>query len=117
MNAIFKPEGRITRRRYFALFMVFYFTNILSLMMLWQSFHQEDWPVFFSFGIVLITSIVLLLVQAIKRLHDIGMNWKYALYLLIPPPVSFIGFIWLAAKEGQDGPNEYGLDPRVTDVV
>jgi uncharacterized membrane protein YhaH (DUF805 family) len=117
MNAIFKPEGRITRRRYLALFMVFYFTNILSLMMLWQSFHQEDWPVFFSFGIVLITSIVLLLVQAIKRLHDIGMNWKYALYLLIPPPVNFIGFIWLVAKKGQDGPNEYGLDPRVTDVV
>jgi len=117
MNAIFKPEGRITRRKYLLLFMVFYFTNILSLMMLWQSFHQELWLIFISFGIVLIASIVLLLVQAIKRLHDIGMDWKYALYLLIPPPVNFIGFIWLAAKKGQDGPNEHGLDPRVTDIV
>lgn len=84
---------------------------------MWESFHGEAWLMFFSFGIILITSIVLLLVQAIKRLHDIGMDWKYALYLLIPPPINFIGFIWLASKPGQDGENKYGPDPRKTDIV
>lgn len=117
MNSFLKPEGRITRRLYLVLFMVFYFTNILSLMLMWQSYHGEAWPIFFSFSITLIASIVLLLVQAIKRLHDIGMDWKYALYLLIPPPVNFIGFIWLAYKPGQDGTNKYGPDPRKTDIV
>lgn len=117
MNSFLKPEGRITRRLYLLLFMVFYFTNILSLMMMWQSYHQEAWSIFFSFGFVLIASIILLLIQAIKRLHDIGMDWKYALYLLIPPPVNFIGFIWLALKRGQDGSNKYGPDPRKTDIV
>ncbi len=50
--------------------------------------------------------------QAIKRLHDIGLDWKYALYLIIPPPINLIGFVWLALKEGQKGTNEYGPDPR-----
>ncbi|WP_297337081.1 DUF805 domain-containing protein [Algoriphagus sp.] len=117
MKSIFKPEGRITRRKYLTLFMFFYFVNLLCLMKVWESYQIEAWPSFFSFGIILIASIVLLLIQAIRRLHDIGMDWKYALYLLIPPPVNFIGFIWLAWKEGQEGPNEYGLDPRKTDWV
>lgn len=117
MKELFKPVGRITRRKYLVLFMIFYFTNILSLMLMWQSYHREAWPIFFSFSIVLIASIVVLLIQAIKRFHDIGMDWKYSLYLLIPPPVNFIGFIWLAAKEGQEGPNQYGPDPRKTDIV
>ena len=86
-------------------------------MMMWQSYHQEAWAIFFSFGFVLIASIILLLIQAIKRLHDIGMDRKYALYLLIPPPINFIGFIWLALKRGQDGSNKYGPDPRKTDIV
>ncbi len=117
MNSIFTPEGRITRRKYLLLFMVFYFTNILSLLLMWQSYQREEWIIFFSFAIVLIASIVVLLIQAIKRLHDIGLDWKYALYLLIPPPINFIGFIWLAAKEGQKGENQYGPDPRKTDIV
>jgi uncharacterized membrane protein YhaH (DUF805 family) len=117
MSTFLKPDGRITRRMYLTLFMVFYFINLLSLLMMWQSFQSETWLTFFSFGIILIASIVLLLVQAIKRLHDIGMDWKYALYLLIPPPLNFIGFIWLAAKKGQNGPNQYGPDPRKTDII
>lgn len=117
MSSFLKPEGRITRRLYLILFLIFYFTNILSLLMMWQSYRQEAWAIFISFGIVLIASIILLLIQAIKRLHDIGMNWKYALYLLIPPPVNFVGFIWLAYKKGEDGPNKFGPDPRKTDIV
>lgn len=117
MKSILKPTGRITRRKYLTLFMFFYFVNILCLMKAWEAYQIEAWPAFFSFSIILIASIVLLLIQAIRRLHDIGMDWKYALYLLIPPPVNFIGFIWLAYKEGQDGPNKYGPDPRKTDLV
>ncbi|WP_226389292.1 DUF805 domain-containing protein [Penaeicola halotolerans] len=117
MYQIFKPEGRITRRRYLVLFLFFYFTNVLSLMLMWQAYTHDEWAIFYSFGTILIASIVILLIQAIKRFHDIGLDWRYALYLLIPPPLNFIGFIWLAYKKGQDGPNEYGPDPRKTDII
>ncbi|MFC3417815.1 DUF805 domain-containing protein [Algoriphagus hitonicola] len=117
MKSILSPEGRITRRKYLVLFMIFYFANLLCLLKIWDSFRTEDWIAFYIFGIILIASIVLLLIQAIRRLHDIGMDWKYALYLLIPPPINFIGFIWLAYKPGQKGPNKYGPDPKKTDWV
>ncbi len=86
-------------------------------MIIWDSFQSQSWGIFYGAGVALIASIAVLLIQAIKRLHDIGLDWKYALYLLIPPPINFIGFIWLAAKQGQEGKNEYGPDPRKTDIV
>jgi len=117
MNSIFKPEGRITRRMYLVLFIIFYFINLLCLLLIWDTFQSQSWAIFYGAGVVLIASISVLLIQAIKRLHDIGLNWKYAFYLLIPPPVNFIGFIWLALKKGQIGDNEHGPDPRVSDII
>ncbi|WP_114750207.1 DUF805 domain-containing protein [Pleomorphovibrio marinus] len=116
MSTIFSPKGRITRRKYLTLFIVFYFINLLCLLKMYEAYVIEKHVEFFVFGIILITTIVLLLVQAIKRMHDIGLDWRYVLYLLIPPPVNLIGFVWLAAKKGQEGENEYGKDPRKTDA-
>lgn len=112
MNTVFNPNGRITRRRYLVFFIVFYFINLLCLLQMYEAFLIQNVLVFVISGIVLITTIVLLLVYAIQRLHDLGLDWKYAIYLLIPPPINFIGFVWLALKEGQEGPNEYGPDPK-----
>ena len=112
MKTIFNPNGRITRRKYLVLFVVFYFINLLCLLQMYESFLNQDVVIFVISGIILVTTIVLLFVYAIQRLHDIGLDWKYALYLLIPPPINLIGFVWLALKEGQKGPNEYGSDPR-----
>ncbi len=117
MKSIFNPEGRITRRKYLTLFLIFYSINVLSLMMIYQAFESQEWITFIVFGTILLSSIILLMVQAIRRLHDLGYNWKYSLYLLIPPPINFIGFVWLAWAEGQHGENIYGADPRVTDLI
>ncbi|AWW31763.1 DUF805 domain-containing protein [Echinicola strongylocentroti] len=117
MKTILEPTGRITRRKYLVLFVLFYFINLLCIMLIYESIKAENWLTFAIFGILLITTIVLLLVQAIKRLHDIGMDWKYALYLLIPPPINLIGFVYLAIKPGQNGTNKFGASPRKTDVV
>ena len=86
-------------------------------MLIWDSFQQQSWAILYGAGIALIASISILMIQAIKRLHDIGLDWKYAFYLLIPPPINFIGFIWLAAKKGQDKENQYGSNPRKTDII
>ncbi len=117
MKSILEPTGRITRRKYLTLFVLFYFINLLCLMIMYESIRQQNWLIFVIFGILLITTIILLLVQAIKRLHDIDLDWKYALYLLIPPPINLIGFVYLAMKKGHVGKNQYGPDPRKTDVV
>ncbi|MBD8487587.1 DUF805 domain-containing protein [Echinicola sp. CAU 1574] len=117
MKTVLEPTGRITRRKYLALFVVFYFINLLCLMIMYESIKVQNWLTLVIFGILLITTIILLLVQAIKRLHDIGLDWKYALYLLIPPPVNLIGFVYLAIKKGEEGKNQYGPDPRKTDIV
>jgi len=78
MNSLFKPVGRITRRKYLVMFIIFYFINILCLMLIWDSFQQQSWAILYGAGIVLIASICILIIQAIKRLHDIGLDWKYA---------------------------------------
>lgn len=113
MKTIFDPNGRITRRTYLVLFVIFYFINLLCVLQIYESFINQNVVVFVISGIVLVTTIVLLLVQAIRRLHDIGLDWKYAIYLLIPPPINLIGFVWLALKDGHKGTNEYGPDPRL----
>lgn len=49
----------------------------------------------------------------IRRLHDIGKSGWMQLVILIP----LIGWIWfliLMAKEGEDGPNQYGESLRET---
>ncbi|MEX2592221.1 MAG: DUF805 domain-containing protein [Anditalea sp.] len=112
MKTIFNPNGRTTRRKYLVLFVVFYFINLLCLLQIYEAFLSQDMILFVISGIILVTTIVLLFVQAIKRLHDIGLDWKYAIYLLVPPPINLIGFVWLALKEGQKGTNQYGPDPR-----
>jgi uncharacterized membrane protein YhaH (DUF805 family) len=117
MESYLHNIGRITRRKYLVFFTIYYLSNILSLLLIYEGFVRDNILLIVAFGIVLIATIILLLLDAIRRLHDIGMKWTYALYLLIPPPINFIGFIWLAVKPGQDGENEYGPDPLKTDVV
>jgi uncharacterized membrane protein YhaH (DUF805 family) len=112
MKTIFNPNGRITRRRYLVFFVIAYFINLLCLLQIYEAYLEQSVIIFVLSGIVLVTTIIFLFVSAIQRLHDIGLDWKYALYLLIPPPINLIGFVWLAVKEGQKGDNEYGPDPR-----
>jgi uncharacterized membrane protein YhaH (DUF805 family) len=114
--AAIEPKGRITRRKFLVLFVVFYFINLLCLLKLIESFEIQAWGSFVLFGIILVATIIVLLYQAIRRLHDIGYDWRYALYLLIPPPINFIGFVYLTIKEGESGTNRYGPDPRNTDM-
>jgi uncharacterized membrane protein YhaH (DUF805 family) len=46
-----------------------------------------------------------------RRMHDIGPSGWWVLVSFIP----FIGwliFLWLAARDGDAGPNAYGPDPK-----
>jgi uncharacterized membrane protein YhaH (DUF805 family) len=117
MLSFLKPVGRITRRKYLIYFLVFFFANLLFLLKMWEAYQINNWASFVAYGFLLLITIYVLLVQSAKRLHDLGYHSKYALYLLIPPPINFIGFVWLSYKEGKVGDNKYGEDPRKTDMV
>jgi uncharacterized membrane protein YhaH (DUF805 family) len=117
MLSFLQPVGRITRRKFLIFFLVFFFANLLFVLEMWASYQINDWTSFVIYGILVLITIYVLLVQSAKRLHDLGYSRKYALYLLIPPPINFIGFVWLSYKEGQVGDNQYGKDPRKTDMI
>lgn len=51
------------------------------------------------------------LAVTVRRLHDIGKEWYWIFIGLIP----IVGPIWmiiLMAKEGMEGENEFGSDPK-----
>jgi uncharacterized membrane protein YhaH (DUF805 family) len=47
----------------------------------------------------------------VKRLHDKGYTGWLSILMLLPL-VNIIMLFWLGFARGQDGPNEYGPDPR-----
>lgn len=50
------------------------------------------------------------LAVCVRRLHDIGKSGWMVLINLIPF-IGFLIFIYLAARQGDEGANEYGPDP------
>ena len=48
---------------------------------------------------------------SVKRLHDIGYSGFYVLLLLVPY-LNLLFYIALVLKDGTEGPNEYGPDPK-----
>ena len=56
---------------------------------------------------VLIPSIAV----AVRRMHDIGKSGWNILWWFVCC-IGWIVFIYLSAKEGENGTNEYGLDPK-----
>ena len=61
----------------------------------------------------LIVSLALLLpglAISVRRLHDLGKDWKYLLIALIPFGAFYL--IYLFVQEGEPGDNAYGPNPK-----
>lgn len=59
-------------------------------------------------GVAILSVIIgiVLVIETIRRLHDLGKSGWWVLSFIIP-------FVWLMTWcKGQSGPNEYGEDPR-----
>lgn len=90
--------GRARRREYFPVFIV---CNA-ALRTLYQVKEPDSVTVILSVVIGMV-----LIVEHVRRLHDIGKSGWWILSFLIP-------FMWIITwRKGQSGPNEYGPDPRV----
>lgn len=117
--------GRIGRIEYlltFVISVILYFFVLLLVGKLLQFMGVEittDIGLYvFSFGCML-PSVYLLIAAGVKRAHDAGVSWWYALTPLIPLffigiiTIAFfiIGFIYLFTTAGDEGVNEYGSNP------
>jgi len=58
---------------------------------------------------------VLVMIQGVKRLHDIEKSGWYLLICFIPI-VNIVWGLYILFKEGTRGPNEYGEDPKAMEA-
>jgi len=66
--------------------------------------------------VVLVAGATIILVQVIKRLHDMEHSGWYALLLLVPIANIALG-LFLTFKKGTVGPNSFGADPVAAGII
>ena len=73
-----------------------------------------------AFAIVLVLYYLGILIPSlavgVRRMHDLGKSGWYILVTLIPL-VGAIWFLVLLCTEGEEGANEYGLDPKGIEIM
>ncbi len=99
-NHYFDFEGRVTRQAFW-MFTLWYVIIYVAL-----SIVSDEFAMLFSLAVILPS-----LGLGARRLHDIGMSGWWQLIGIIPF-IGWVAIIYLLAKQGVNGPNEYGEDPR-----
>jgi uncharacterized membrane protein YhaH (DUF805 family) len=101
---IFSFEGRIRRTEYVLTYII-YSIAINSLEYLLLSDEEYSYSInFYIYLIFLLPMIYILLAQGAKRCHDRGNSgW----YQIIP-----FYSLWMTFGDSDDGPNEYGPNPK-----
>ena len=106
----FNFNGRARRKEYW----MFLLINIIIYFVLFGVDYAMG-----SFGILAgLYSLAMLIPSiavAIRRMHDIGKSGLFLLIGLIPILGALI-LIYFLAQEGNQGPNEYGADPKGMEV-
>ena len=110
-------EGRARRKEYW-MFTLFNTLIVIGLMIVGGGLGSlMDFPQLgiILYAVYLIAVLVPTIGVVVRRLHDTGKSGWYYFVSLIP----FIGGIWLLVllvTEGDQGPNEYGTDPKAPNV-
>jgi len=103
----FSAKGRLRRRHFGIILIILVIIRILlyTPAFISKSAGQDTFQDFIHFALIII-----LLLQLIKRCHDIGSSGWLSLIALIP----LVGFLYLLLYPGIAGPNQYGDDPKNT---
>jgi uncharacterized membrane protein YhaH (DUF805 family) len=104
LNDIFRFSGRISRGQF--IMSLFWLLGVAVIFALIQSYYLHNlWLGLVVFGLI----IIVYYAQLVKRLHDIGK----------PGWLAIIGHTVIICifKEGDEGENEYGPDPRLHNVI
>ncbi len=110
MPTMFQLKGRIGRVRYiaYAMGMTIIFGLVIAVVMGLLTMLS---PSLALVGMVLyIPMLVLGVMLAIRRFHDLGKSGWYALLIIIPI-VNFFISLWLIFGAGSPAANQYGLPP------
>lgn len=100
---IFSPKGRIRRTEFCLSYILYYILYIFMIILLKIGLHDSLTVIFI--GIVEIFLAIVLLLQGIKRCHDLGNSGWWILLPIYSP-------FWLMFGKGDEGINEYGSDPK-----
>lgn len=107
-ESVFSPKGRIRRSTYFLRCILFGFTS--GIIQTFALLSSNINFLIFSY-ILMVTFCILIIIQAVKRLHDIERSGWYWLIFLIPIVNIIFGF-YLLLTDGTIGKNQYGSDPK-----
>lgn len=109
-------SGRARRKEYW----MFVLINLVITLVLASSSSVLGVIGLILYGVYVIGTLVPNIAVTVRRLQDQDKEWPWIFVSLIP----FIGGIWmlvLLAKEGSQGENRFGLDPKAnsagTDVL
>jgi uncharacterized membrane protein YhaH (DUF805 family) len=110
--AFFTAAGRLRRRDYFFRVLALYALAVLvyALPGLLYAVQVPSSVALLALGGFLVI-FYLILVQALLRLHDLGLSSWWSLVMLLPV-VSYILGGGLQLVQGTIGPNRFGLDPK-----
>ena len=100
-------SGRARRKEYW----MFVLINLVITLVLASSASVLGVIGIILYGIYIIGTLVPNIAVTVRRLQDQDKEWPWIFVSLIP----FIGGIWilvLLAKEGSQGENRFGLDPK-----
>lgn len=107
-ESFFETEGRLQRKKYFI--RVFLLSIPAGFFNVVSEGSSESALIGFLALLTLVCSIFVI-IQVVKRLHDINMSGWYWLLFMIPV-VNFIFGLYVLFKDGTVGPNQYGKDPK-----
>lgn len=99
-------EGR-ARRKEFWMFALFNLIIAIGINII-------QWIIGFDFFLSLIYSLAIIIPSiavGVRRLQDIGKSWVFLLIGFIPILGALV-LIYFFVQEGDQGPNEYGPDPK-----
>ena len=116
MREFFKNEGRLNRLPYFI--RVAILGGLQRL--LFKVLSNNNLALGFLFRgllfVILVAVITVVLLQVIKRLHDMDHSGWYSLLLLIPL-VNLALVIFLTFRRGTVGANSFGADPVAAGII
>lgn len=107
-ESFFSTTGRLRRRQYLVRAILLGIPAAMAASIIETSYDDT------TIGISVITVLIcafLILIQFVKRLHDINLSGWWSLISFVPYLGGLFGFIVLFI-DGQKGPNKYGHDPK-----
>lgn len=113
LRQYFDFKGRARRKEYW-MFVLNYLILWIIALILDNMMKSSEVPFVTSGPITMIFGLAMIipsLAVSVRRLHDIGKSGVMMLLCLIP----IIGSIWLLIlfmKDGEEGENKYGLNPK-----